>query len=643
MTRRFSQLTVEDLERRAASNPEDIPDIIVELEKHRTTRVAQHLLNDLRASLGQSKTTFNGDTQSSRQTGNRITPPQGDMFSQGSPTKKRQRPGNWKTLFDYPATTEQEEAVDLFLTKQPMKISAFAGAGKTSTLKFLAATAGNERGLYLAFNKSIAEEARQSFRGPVDCRTTHSAALREVRPRYDFPQNKWFNSINPKQLAAAWSIPNLKVGPATLRPDMVAFLILQAVRRFCQSGDEIIGTKHVELLGRTLGLPEPRQLALQTHILTLAQKLWQEMIRADSDLPLGHDGYLKLWSLMAPKLSFDYVLLDEAQDTNPAVLSVLKNQNCQVIYVGDKHQQIYEWRGAVNAMAEIDASKEAFLTTSFRFGPALAGEANRVLSAMGETQTLKGFANVTTEVLDFGSARTILTRTNAMLFKEVLDALDADLRPHVIGGTEQMKALLKDVDLLQSGNPGTQPEFFGFSKWEEVLEFIEQPEGEPLVAFVTLVQRVGRGSLWRAVLSCEEEEANANVILSTAHKAKGREWDSVRIGDDFLSSRTQTSRVPFSEARLFYVAMTRARHRLVVNPILMTTFTENLCPDDQMEAKNSRAAQSSSNAKMAPPRDAPPAPVRNSQPTAPLPQKGPESPPTPTPNARKRGFWSIFE
>lgn len=641
--RRFSQLSVEDLERRAASHPEDVADIIVELENHRTTRVAQHLLADLRAhQQGNPETT--GSPQQRPSTDRTAGSSQGRSLPQQSQTRKRQRPSNWTNLFDYPATGEQEAAVDLFLSKQSMKISAFAGAGKTSTLKFLAATATNERGLYLAFNKSIAEEARESFNGPVDCRTTHSAALKEVRSRYNFSQNKWFNSINPKQLAAAWSIQNLKVGSTTLRPDMVAFLILQAVRRFCQSGDEAIGMQHVELLGRTLGLPEPRQQALQTHILTHAEKLWQQMIREDSDLPVGHDGYLKLWSLMAPKLGFDYVLLDEAQDTNPAVLSVLKNQNCQVIYVGDKHQQIYEWRGAVNAMAEIDASKEAFLTTSFRFGPALATEANRILAAMGETQTLKGFSNVQTEVLDFGSARTILTRTNASLFKEVLKALDAGMRPHVIGGTEQLKALLKDVDLLQAGSPGTQPEFFGFSSWAEVLEFIEQPEGEPLVAFVTLVQSVGRGALWHAVLSCEDKEENANVILSTAHKAKGREWDSVRIGEDFLSSRTQTNRVPFSEARLFYVAMTRAKRRLVVNPNLISTFSEFLCPDDQLATATFTPVEPS-----AAERPAAPSPRATAKPyhiERPYDTKTTREQASPAPQAperRRRGFWSLFK
>jgi L-asparaginase II len=38
-----------------------------------------------------------------------------------------------------------------------------------------------------------------------------------------------------------------------------------------------------------------------------------------------------------------------------------------VIYVGDAHQQIYAWRGAVNAMQQLPLP-ESRLTTSFRFG-----------------------------------------------------------------------------------------------------------------------------------------------------------------------------------------------------------------------------------------------------------------------------------
>ncbi|MDH2406059.1 UvrD-helicase domain-containing protein [Bradyrhizobium sp. SSUT18] len=75
-------------------------------------------------------------------------------------------------------------------------------------------------------------------------------------------------------------------------------------------------------------------------------------------MPLGHDGYLKLWALSSHAIAADFILLDEAQDTNPVVLDVLRKQPAQMIYVGDKYQQIYEWRGAVNAMEKIETQAD---------------------------------------------------------------------------------------------------------------------------------------------------------------------------------------------------------------------------------------------------------------------------------------------
>ena len=71
-----------------------------------------------------------------------------------------------------------------------------------------------------------------------------------------------------------------------------------------------------------------------------AQILWRRMVDRADEIPLGHDGYLKLWALSQPTLKADYILLDEAQDTNAVVLDVLAGQQAQVVYVGDRHQQI---------------------------------------------------------------------------------------------------------------------------------------------------------------------------------------------------------------------------------------------------------------------------------------------------------------
>lgn len=82
--------------------------------------------------------------------------------------------------------------------------------------------------------------------------------------------------------------------------------------------------------------------------------------------------------------------------------------------------------------------------------------------------------------------------------------------------------------------------------------------GESIRTFVQLVGQHGEGKLWAAVTSAEDDESTADVILSTAHKAKGREWDSVRLASDFVSSRLGSHPDAPSEVRLFYVAMTRA-------------------------------------------------------------------------------------
>jgi hypothetical protein len=104
-----------------------------------------------------------------------------------------------------------------------------------------------------------------------------------------------------------------------------------------------------------------------------------------------------------------------------------------------------------------------------------------------------------------------------------------------------------------------QQGFAGLVVSQEVVTFSDTEEGEDLRTFVQLVQQHGERSLWKAVKSVESNETEADIILSTAHKSKGREWDSVRLAQDFLSSQLgPDSPTAEAEVRLFYVAMTRA-------------------------------------------------------------------------------------
>lgn len=61
-------------------------------------------------------------------------------------------------------------------------------------------------------------------------------------------------------------------------------------------------------------------------------------------------------------------------------------------------------------------------------------------------------------------------------------------------------------------------------------------------------------------------EAEAEVLITTLHRAKGGEWDRVRIGDDFKLPRREALRSGSAQAaeelNTVYVALTRPRKHL---------------------------------------------------------------------------------
>jgi superfamily I DNA/RNA helicase len=562
-TRPHIQRSTEELAKLATgASPPILEEIRHELA-HRKGRAARRLVEDL----------SNGSTGSLQSSPTSKQPSPTPKFREGRQPSRRANQHQAKQRITHPPTDEQLVAIEKFCTGQSLRITAFAGAGKTSTLQFLA-NENSRRGLYLAFNRSIAMEAKERFPSHVDCRTTHAIAARYVRGLGRFSSNKLFGSIHARELAHILSLSEHQVDSFTiLTPIQQAHLILQAIRRFCNSADSEIVSTHVDLQGALRAAVAPVRALMAEWIASQSAAVWKRMIDAEDLIPLGHDGYLKLWSLSEPIMDYGYIFVDEAQDTNPAVLKVFKKQGSQMIYVGDRHQQIYEWRGAVNAMNDISTELSTSLTQSFRFGPQIADVANQILKLLDEKEVLRGVDRIQSRITSGDEARAILARTNATVIAECLKALERERKPHIVGGTTDLKELLRDVDALMKETPGQRPEFFGFTNWQQVIDFAATDEGEPLRRFVTLVQSNGTGRLWAAVLNVTTEENEADVVISTAHKAKGREWLSVRIADDFAACQSEEHSIPEAELRLFYVAITRAKEELSIDPDLLRAFT----------------------------------------------------------------------
>jgi hypothetical protein len=475
----------------------------------------------------------------------------------------------------HPPTSEQSLALELFLTGESLKINAFAGTGKTTTLEYLAEHS-TDPGIYLAFNKSIAEEASGRFPSYVQCRTTHSLAYRSTPSVFRNNKSKMSDDLNPNAVAVLLRLENSVIGSSfSISARSRGALIRQTLKRFQHSdATEILGS-HVPRWGKLLVLSKPELEQLIGDTAQRARTLWNRMLDPSDQAPLGHDGYFKRWSLNNPEVPGRFILLDEAQDTNPAMLAALRNQNAQVIYVGDKYQQIYEWRGAVNAMDTVVTQRKCELTQSFRFGEEIARAASSLLVALNEGQRIRGNPKVVSQ-LGCAHPNAILCRTNAGVMDHVVQAFAAGIEPFIVGGTRDVLRLLDGVKWLQRGQPTDVPEFFGFSTWREVVQFSESEEGKSIRTFVKLVERYGESKLRYYLSMVVQRETDSSLIISTAHKAKGREWDHVCVVDDFVVVKKddEGQEVGFDEEelRLLYVALTRARLSVQIPEILASKF-----------------------------------------------------------------------
>ncbi len=137
-------------------------------------------------------------------------------------------------------TQEQEKAIELALSGKTFKMMAYAGAGKTSTLNFIGNNLVPKKGLYLAFNRPIAEEASTKFSNNVDCKTFHSMAFRQT-PK--FITNKLqFKRLLPKNMATMFDLRSYNLPleryntkSATCDPYDQGMILTRALAFFCRS------------------------------------------------------------------------------------------------------------------------------------------------------------------------------------------------------------------------------------------------------------------------------------------------------------------------------------------------------------------------------------------------------------------------
>ncbi len=467
-------------------------------------------------------------------------------------------------------TDEQRLAVELALAGGDLKIKAFAGAGKTSTLQMLAERFGQRRGIYLAFNRDIAAAAARKFPAHVPARTIHAEAWAAADAA--LRQRGRLEGEPPHALAARLGIGSVQLRSVTGKVvELVAFetgrIVADALGRFCRSADVQPEASHIAV-DEKIDVADAVQL--RNWLLPFVRRLWEESATPGARGAVSPDVVLKLWAMSGPRIDADYILFDEAQDSDGVMLSVLASQrHAQVIYVGDPYQQIYEWRGAINAMSQI-AAPESALTESFRFGPTIAALAGRLLTRLGEHTPLRGQDSIGSILVEDPAIAppvdAVLCRKNVTAIWQLAAGLEAGQRPAIRMSAAEILAFADGADQLLAGQRTFRPAAFSlFENWAEAQAFSRTPFGQDLLPVVQIVDELGSGYL-RSLAQLCSPEAQADYVISTVHRAKGLEWKRVRVANDFRFRGADGSPIPDEdELRLLYVAITRAQHVLDIS------------------------------------------------------------------------------
>lgn len=501
-------------------------------------------------------------------------------------------------------TDEQEQFIDAALTGRSLLVQAGAGTGKTFTCD-LAIRAIFERFrqrsiTYTVYNTALKNEAKDKL--PKRCRvvTNHGLAYMPMKEQMG---QKWMDRLpqpvglgrrqHGREVAGILNLQDFGVtvrDPATgkdririLKAPYLAGYVRKALYNFCCSEESEPSERHVPPIK---GLDPDALAKVATFLQPYVRKAWADVTSQEGRLTTTHDVYLKLWAeggpdgKTPPYIRSEVIFVDEAQDLTGVMFKILAQQrHAQFVLVGDSAQELYGYRGAVNALDRFERERAdvvtLYLSTSFRFGPKIAETANVVLAALGTPLRLTGAGFQEGCLQMVANPDAILCRSNAGVMRAAMDMLlsrveadeaGMDLKdynePYLLGGADEIVAFCQAALDLKEGRRTDHPELGCFSDWAEVETYVaEDPSADDLALFVKLVNDYGAQELLDAAMQMPTKPGPGITTLATIHRTKGLEWEGVRLGDDFREYE-KAREIPKDELRVIYVGLTRAKRYL---------------------------------------------------------------------------------
>jgi superfamily I DNA/RNA helicase len=470
--------------------------------------------------------------------------------------------------------TKEQEAI-VKAKERLLAITAYAGTGKTTTLKAYAKRHPGERMLYLAFNRAMADEAKIAFLPVrnVEVRTLHSLAFKEFGQAYQNTLGN-FRVLDLAPYLSKASLPT-HMGLARVLYDLLSDWMISNHK----SLDDFLKQRASKTKKETAEYKiNPRGLS------KAAKLVWKDMLGRSFTMP--HNGYFKLFQLSRPDFAaYDAILVDEAQDLNDCMIEAVFGARGKIILVGDPFQQVYGWNGAVDALVKASkvGAKSYYLTQSFRCPVPVADLANQYLKFLGAKRNFLGVSQSQKEKKEAMSPEGptfVIGRTNAAIFDFAAQNM-AKMKLFYNGGFKGYQFdILKDINYLSlMRRDGVKDPFLAkFKSYEELKEYVEQADDVAMRVRMEVEKKYKSTvhAIYSKMMDTQTAfEPASDAVVSTAHKAKGKEYGRVILLNDFVSLQETLGRINKSknsgtylekqakymtreEFRLLYVAITRS-------------------------------------------------------------------------------------
>lgn len=493
-----------------------------------------------------------------------------DMLPDNMPPPQQAKQIDWSPMQE--AIFTEVETNDINLA-----VEAVAGSGKTTTiLECMRRLPKGSDVLFLAFNKAIVTTLALKIPISTDAKTMnslgHGLLMRKLKAQ---GLSVKLNSYRLWDLARTilsedqWE----EYGPSFTR---LVSLGRASAFGIVNSGD---AQDFSALLGDyALEIPwKSEMLACRQASVALAK-----LTKITDEFDFDDQLYMPIfWDSTFPR--YDCVFVDEAQDLSiiqHMMLEHLAREGARIIAVGDSRQAIYGFRGAdgksMSNMADKFEMQLLPLSISYRCPKAVVEEAQKIVYHIQAHETSKhGSVEYLDEYPDpdkYPPTCMVLCRNNGPIFSLVLEFLQVKVPCRVMSsfGKDIVKFIkgfqVKTTQELQAAlvvwrdeevEKAEERKWFGKAgvirdKYDAIIPLCEIFDLK--IQVITALQQL--------------LTSNSGPILSTVHKAKGLEADTVYIlrPDLLPSPHAKTAAAIEQEMNLKYVAITRAMNHLKFLP-----------------------------------------------------------------------------